>query len=157
MKRVLIWVVAALVVITVVASVYFRTVGDDPAVWHADPLTTKRTGKPNDYLLAPAGSTAATPDQAGPVLAMAPDALMFLIDSVATPDGARPIAGSLDEGWVTYVQRSALLGFPDYITVRAISVDGGVTPVIWSRSRFGDSDLGVNAKRVERWLSTIEP
>ncbi|MEM6355297.1 MAG: hypothetical protein AAF844_06390, partial [Pseudomonadota bacterium] len=43
----------------VIAVLLVRAVGHDPERWHADPATAARTGKPNDYLVAPAGSTTA--------------------------------------------------------------------------------------------------
>ena len=55
----------------------------------------------------------------------------------------------------TYVQTSALLAFPDYISVKAVPVGDGAGLVIWSRSRFGKSDLGVNRERIEEWLAKL--
>ena len=65
------------------------------------------------------------------------------------------IAGSRDEAMITFVTRTALWGFPDYTTVRVIQ-QGEETPQwhlqIHGRLRFGRSDLGVNAKRIDGWL-----
>ncbi len=61
------------------------------------------------------------------------------------------LAGSLDEGMITYVTRSALWGFPDYTTVGLR--DGRI--VLYGRARFGKSDMGVNAKRLDGWLSQL--
>ena len=56
----------------------------------------------------------------------------------------------------TYVQRSAWMRFPDYISVRALPAgDKRATLAVFSRSRYGASDLGVNAKRVSAWLAAI--
>ena len=49
---------------------------------------------------------------------------------------------------ITYVTRSALFRFPDYTTVR--HRDAQIE--IYGRLRFGRSDLGVNAARIDRWL-----
>ncbi len=66
------------------------------------------------------------------------------------------IGGSPSEAFVTYVQTSGLFGFPDYVSVRFIELDAGrSTLAVFSRSRLGQSDLGVNKKRVERWLGAI--
>ncbi|MEL6267324.1 MAG: DUF1499 domain-containing protein, partial [Pseudomonadota bacterium] len=59
------------------------------------------------------------------------------------------VAGSAAEGFVTYVQTSRIVGFPDYVSAR--TVEGGIA--VWSRSRYGYSDLGVNRARVEDWLA----
>ncbi|WP_428515957.1 DUF1499 domain-containing protein [Roseovarius sp.] len=61
------------------------------------------------------------------------------------------LAGSVDEGMITYVTRSALWGFPDYTTVA--HRDGRI--VLYGRARFGKSDLGVNAKRLDGWLAQL--
>jgi uncharacterized protein (DUF1499 family) len=65
------------------------------------------------------------------------------------------VAGSPQEGHVTYVQRSLVFGFPDYISVRAMETEGGTALAVFSRARFGHSDLGVNRERVERWLEAL--
>ncbi|WP_425039131.1 DUF1499 domain-containing protein [Primorskyibacter sp. S187A] len=61
------------------------------------------------------------------------------------------LAGSAESGHVTYVTRSALWGFPDYVTLQR--TDGQIR--VFSRLRFGKADLGVNAARVDRWLEAL--
>ncbi len=61
------------------------------------------------------------------------------------------------DGQDVYVSRSKLWGFPDYIT---FALTPGETPaqtraVIYSRLRFGQSDMGVNQKRVKQILTGI--
>lgn len=60
----------------------------------------------------------------------------------------RIFAGAVADGMVTYVTRSLIFGFPDYTTVR--QDEGSI--VIYGRQRFGRSDFGVNAARIEGWL-----
>lgn len=57
---------------------------------------------------------------------------------------------------VHYVVRSALLNFPDLVTVQ-VNPDGPDrgTLVIWSRSVYGRSDLGVNRDRTNAWLDAL--
>ena len=56
-----------------------------------------------------------------------------------------------------YIQRSALLKFPDTIVVRYIELpEGGTTLAIYSRSQLGHSDLGVNLARLKRWLRKLK-
>ncbi len=62
------------------------------------------------------------------------------------------LAGSVSDGHVTYVTRSAFWGFPDYTTMQL--VDGQIR--MFARLRFGASDLGVNGKRLERVLAAIQ-
>ena len=67
------------------------------------------------------------------------------------------IAGSAAAGFVTYVQRSQLFGFPDFISVKFIDLpSGGSTIAVFSRARDGKSDLDVNKKRVTRWVEQTQ-
>jgi len=71
---------------------------------------------------------------------------------------ARPRVSRLarDGTMATYVQRSAVFGFPDYISIHATPDGDGSTLSVYSRSRFGHSDLGVNKSRIERWLTELQ-
>lgn len=62
------------------------------------------------------------------------------------------LAGSPEDGLITYVTRSQLWGFPDYTTVQFS--EG--TLKLFARLRFGASDLGVNAARLTDVLATLE-
>ena len=120
--------------------------------WHVDPTRAVRSGNPNDYLLGPGGD--------GPPLTstLAPPALATRLDVVALAEPrTERIAGDPANGFVTYVQRSAVMGFPDAISVRVEPEGAGSRLSIWSRSRFGKGDLGVNRRRVERWLAALDP
>jgi len=66
------------------------------------------------------------------------------------------VAGDLDSLMITYVQRSRVFGFPDYLTVRAVATAGGAGLIIWSRARYGRGDFGVNRARVEAWLALLD-
>lgn len=156
MKRILIWLVGIAIALTVAASVFFRMATDDPSIWHVDPITAERTGNPNDYIVAPEGLRSSPPDRISEVRSGTPKELLFQFDSIAAPTSKR-LAGSLDEGFITYVQRTMLMGYPDYISVKAVEVDGGAALVIYSRSRYGRSDFGVNMDRIERWLAQMGP
>lgn len=142
---------ALLVVIAAAGGLAVRSVAHDPARWHVNPAEAVRSGAPNDFLAAPAGTTVATPDLL--LETRDPAAAMTALDRVARQaPRTEVVAGDPADGFVTYVQRSALIGFPDYVSVS--TVEGGIA--IWSRSRFGYSDLGVNGERVRRWLAAAE-
>ncbi|MEM7489441.1 MAG: DUF1499 domain-containing protein [Pseudomonadota bacterium] len=132
------------------AALYVRSVAMDPARWHADPEAGERTGRPNDVLVAEGG------DIPAPVLPGPPGEVAARLDAIALADpGTERIAGSVEEGWMTYVQRSALMGYPDAISVKVTPEGEGSRVSIWSRSRFGYRDFGVNRERVERWLRAL--
>ncbi len=61
-----------------------------------------------------------------------------------------------DELTERYIQRSALLRFPDTIVVRYFDLPGEMsTLAVYSRSQLGYSDMGKNKARVERWLDKL--
>jgi hypothetical protein len=137
------------------AAVLIRGVGHDPAVWHVDPAATTRSARPNDALAAPPGLTPSPPDIPLAFVDRPASDLLAAVDATARGEPrVAVVAGSLDEGRITYVQRSALFGFPDYISVSVVAGESGSGLVLWSRSRFGYSDLGVNRSRLERWLES---
>ena len=66
------------------------------------------------------------------------------------------VEGSVDEGMMTFVARSTVFGFRDFITVKATDEAGGSKLAIYARPRFNVYDWGVNQKRLDRWLSKLE-
>ena len=65
-------------------------------------------------------------------------------------------AGDIADSYATYIVRSKVMGFPDFISLRVIEAGDHLTQVdVFSRSRFGYSDLGVNEKRVLYWQKAL--
>jgi len=140
-------VIAAVLVLGVAAfALYVRLAPNDPALVHADPLTDGRTGSNAAYLGPPEA----------PVFDMTPDALFAEIERVvlSTPRVAK-VAEGPEPLHASYIARTALWGFPDYVSVRVVEAGGGASYAIWSRSRFGESDLGANAARLADWRGRI--
>lgn len=79
------------------------------------------------------------------------DTLFAKLDHVIMASGSTRLAGSVDQGMATYISRTRIMGFPDYTTVRA--TDDGLQ--IYGRLRFGRSDFGVNAKRLDGWIAQL--
>jgi len=81
-----------------------------------------------------------------------PQAALARLDAIirATPR-TKVLAGSVGEGHVSYVTRSALWGFPDTTNVW---LEGDLLH-IRGQLRFGGSDLGVNRARIEGWLQAL--
>ena len=73
------------------------------------------------------------------------------LDQIIRDSGARVLAGSVEEGHITYISRTRLIGFPDYTTVQ---LRGDIIG-IYGRLRFGRSDLAVNRARIEGWLAQL--
>lgn len=154
MKKVLrmfLWIVVILVALAVVGGIYVRNANDDPKVWHLDPEGAKGTGKPNNFRVSPTGEGKA---HRSPVFDMSPSDLMTKFQKMALAQPDTILLGERD-GFATYVQRTKLVQFPDYISVKAVAVEGGSALHIYSRSRFGYSDRGVNRKRALSWLEKL--
>lgn len=141
------WIALIAFAALVVAMIVPRIAPDDPARWSADPTTATPPDSPNSYLVAGHDAVA---------LPLAPQAAFDRIHAIAM-DEPRVALLTRDaaNGLATYVQRSALFGFPDYISIKFEPKGDGSQLSIYSRSRFGYSDLGANKARVERWLDKI--
>lgn len=117
-------------------AAWVRLAPSDPARWHVPP--EPRAGQGDNWVVEiwPGDS-----------------ARLARLDTVirASPR-MQVLAGSPQEGMITYVPRSKLWRFPDYVTLR-------LTPegiVLHARARFGRSDLGVNRARLARWRERLE-
>ncbi|MBK5932810.1 uncharacterized protein (DUF1499 family) [Rhodovulum imhoffii] len=132
-------------------AVYVRAARDDPARWHADPEMAVRPVSPNAFLIR-----ADTGDMAPPVFPVPPSVLAQAVADVALGEPRTVLlAGAPEDLHMTFVQRSALWRFPDYISVRVGATPDGASLSAFSRSRFGRSDLGVNEARMIRWLEVL--
>lgn len=147
--KVLAWIAGALVVLVLLAMAAVRLAPSDPAAWHVDPASAEPG--PGRFVVKPEGG-----DTDGPLLPMPPREALAALDRVAraTPR-TQVLAGSVEEGRITYLTRSAIWGFPDYTTVEAVPAEGGSRLVIFARLRFGESDMGVNGRRVRAWLDAL--
>lgn len=154
--RIVLVIAGVLLVGVAVAALMVRRLDHDAAVWHVDPLTAPKPETPNSYRVAPA-DTAADADAVAPVFQIPASDLATQFDRIARSDGnVDVVGGSASSGFVTYVQTSTLFAFPDYISVKFIAVDATTsTLAVFSRSRLGQSDLGVNKKRVTSWLDQL--
>ena len=147
------WFANVLAVLGFVGLLVVRSAEHDPDLWHVDPADTARTRKPNDALAAPVGTTRVDPDIELSLVTRSSIELLAALDAVARAEPrVEVVAGGVEAGKITYVQRSAIIGFPDYISVSTIETIDGNGLILWSRSRYGHSDLGVNRARLERWL-----
>jgi len=123
-------------------AAWVRLAPSNPAVWHVSPMVE---GPWDDFQTAPGAAMLRLSLAKG-----APGDLLARLDAVAmAAPRTKRLAGSVTEGRITWVTRSALWGFPDYTTAEA-RADG---LYIHARLRFGGDDLGVNADRLRDWLS----
>jgi uncharacterized protein (DUF1499 family) len=116
-----------------------------------------RPASPNTALAAPEGFNP-PPDTVTPSYPMPADRLFAQIQAVAAGQ-PRTYQAALygDRLQAHYVVRSALLNFPDLIMVQVTKADAdSSTLIIYSRSVYGYSDLGVNRQRVTTWLAALQ-
>ncbi len=149
-----------------------------PTAWLMDgspldlPATPEAIGpaeKPNRAVACGAGlCPGAGMTLEAPLFRLSPDALAQEMRQVAEVSPRTEIvAEDADGRGFTAVQRTSVIGFPDTIRVWCRPAPTGATPeeasgpgrlstlAILSRSRYGYSDLGVNEKRVRRWLKAL--
>lgn len=159
MLRFLGWVLLAFVLLVAGAMLYVRLAPLDAATWHVDPVSAPTPETPNSFRVLAPGATPAPEEMVSPVYAVPPAELMQAFDrmALAQPRTER-LAGTPDgQSFVTYVQRTPLVAYPDYVSVRAVPVGEGQSAlVILSRSRFGKSDLGVNRARITQWIAALD-
>jgi uncharacterized protein (DUF1499 family) len=117
----------------------------------------QRPSSPNTALAAPAG-TIPTPDIVTPVYAAAAGRLYDAVLAAAAAQPRTFLAAAFPaERQAHFVARSAWFNFPDLITAQV--GDAGreaSTLVLYSRSVYGYSDLGVNRQRLSAWLAAIQ-
>lgn len=128
------------------AALWFRMAPMPAEVWHVEPADVTPPASPNYDLRV--GVRA-------PVFDAPLDIIAMRLDAVATAERADIIGGDAFTGHVTYVARSALMGYPDAVSVRLVPVQGGTRVEMFSRSRFGYSDMGVNTARLDRWIAAM--
>ncbi|RMF35138.1 MAG: DUF1499 domain-containing protein [Alphaproteobacteria bacterium] len=160
MRLFIILVLVGLAFLAGITVFMIRTVKHTPIEkWHVDPMTAESPTTPNYYRVGPRDLQPAPVDETAPVYAVGAQELARALDEFALRQrDTRRIAGEPSDLWMTYVQRTEVLKFPDYISVRIIPLeDGRSTLSIFSRARFGYGDMGVNRKRVEDWLAALRP
>ena len=118
-------------------AVYVRVAPTDAANWHV-PVTADTSR-----------------DMTGGAIRVlsADETVLQRVDAAARAlPRTRVLAGSVEDGRITYVTRSRVIGFPDYTTVE---YSNGLLRM-HARLRFGRSDFGVNAERLQRLLAAAE-
>ena len=129
-----VWLVVAAVV---GLGLFVRLAPSDPARWHVPVVAEADRDLPKGLIR---------------VVQTGPDGLARLDQVARATPRTTVLAGSVDEGLITYVTRSRVFGFPDYTTAQ----QDGDTLRIFGRLRFGRRDFDVNRTRVEGWLAALQ-
>lgn len=140
--RTLVFLLALALLLVPGMLLYIRVAPSDPARWHGDPETIPDPQTPNFARLS-ADVPLSNSETATRIAAQ------------ARRDGAQKLAG--DRELTTWIVRSRLMGFPDYVTIRLDETAQDTRLTALSRARFGRGDMGVNAARLQRWIGAITP
>lgn len=149
--RILVFSVVFVLVFLLVVSVFIRLAPMHPDQWHVDPSSATPPNSPNYALLI--GENA-------PVVSGSVQDLSARVAQIAQDNGWQVIGGDAQAGFVTYVTRSRVFGFPDAISIKlsAAQSEGDAERSrieIFSRSRFGYDDLGANEEHVAKLLRPL--
>ena len=156
MTKILLWGLGLLGLLIVVGVAGLLLLAADTArdVDFGKPLLTDR---PNQYLACPEGFCADKPGEVAPVFDVPPEKLLAAWDRVMAAEPRTMSLPQKSPDRRSYEQRSKLLRYPDRITVQAVPMDDGKSSIaIYSQSKYGYSDAGVNETRVKRLLSRLK-
>ncbi len=129
---------------------------DPPQV--IDLRSFERPTSPNSYLICPPGQCAAKNDEEGPVVDLPPERVLVAALKVASLErNVTPQEADSALGQLMFIQRTAVLQFPDVVRIQAIQMPGGKTGIaLYSHSIFGKYDFGANKTRAQRWMTAIK-
>lgn len=128
--------VLVVAVLAIAGAAYVRLAPSHPEKWHRKAEITHDSTSENSVRRM--------------IIAGADGLREFEKIALATPRTV-VLAGSVEEGMITFITRSRLLQYPDYTTA---SQDGTILK-IYGRSRFGRKDFSVNANRVDGWIEAL--
>ena len=112
----------------------------------------------NYYLVCPAKYCNVSPNEISPVYPVSAEDLYNAFNHIISQESRVNFVYSIPEqGQFQLIQKSLILGFPDDIAVQFIALsDNTSTLAIYSKSRYGYYDFGVNKRRVTQWLEQLK-
>jgi uncharacterized protein (DUF1499 family) len=122
-------------------------------------LTALRSPLPQPgFLACPPDYCSVTPGLTTPVFALPWQVLRDdWTTMIAAEPRVVPVETRAEGRRLVYIQHSAIFRFPDIITVEFVPLGPDRSGIaLFSRSRYGRGDFGVNRRRVERWLRRLE-
>jgi hypothetical protein len=143
-------IIFAVFLILIIVLCYIRFAKPNESNWHVDPELVSRNDLRNSFLFNSKSSNFF--HYAVPV-----KELYLELDTIFEEDKCQRVFGDIDDGLITFVCRSRLFGFPDYVSISFREPETGVSTLsVFSRSRFGIYDFGKNKKRVTKWLQQLK-
>lgn len=113
---------------------------------------------PNKYLVCPKDYCRAKADAVSSTYGVSVAALKTAWNTMVAQQPRVTLLSAFQDGrQKRYMQLSHVFHFPDFITVEFISVDEDhSTLALYSRSRYGHGDMGVNQERIQKWLQELQ-
>ena len=153
MKAVTIVIFSVLFAVFVAAALWVRFAPASQDQFHIKPSDVQDVGLGQNYYMLGSSTFAQKPAQ---VLDGQLSENAARIDQILTSElGGARFAGSLDDGWATYVFRTKWMGYPDYMSISLVSESEKTELSVFSRSRYGIRDFGVNKTRVQSLLTSL--
>lgn len=119
--------------------------------------TLQLPSTPNYYLVCPQGYCQSASQVSSTYRLSAAKLASQFVHWIQQQPRVRLVASDLATMQYTFIQRSKIFRFPDYIYLQFIPLsDETATLAIYSRSKYGYSDMGVNRKRVQSWLRHLK-
>lgn len=124
----------------------------------ADFPNLEKGSKPNRWLVAPAGLLPGTAkaDAEAPRFGVSPEKLFAALREAVQ---AQPRVSEVEidplAKRLRYTQAVPVVGFKDDIDAVVLDAEGGSTLAVFSRSRVGYGDFGVNKRRVKGLLEAL--
>ena len=129
---------------------YIRFSKVDQSIWHLDPDSITYINANNSFLLNHKNKGAET-------FNIGANALFNNLNDIILNDNCEKVFGDINLGLITYVCRSKVFGFPDYISISVKKLDVNKSSMsAFSRSRFGRYDFGKNKQRIQKWLTELK-
>ncbi len=140
--------VLSIVIVVVIWVLWSRFSSGDPDRWHVDPADADEPGRSGWRMIG----------REAPRFSGDPATILNVLTEIALADPlVRLLDGDNAEGMITFVVRSKVFGFRDYVTVKAVA-EGPVTKLnVISRARASTgTEMGRNRERLDRWLAELE-
>lgn len=130
--------------------------GCESEVTTVDIRTLATRSANHDALACPVGLCRIPADYESPDFAVTVEELMTKIQALIEEEPRTKLVQENDTlNQLVFVQRSRFFRFPDTVRIQAVKRGSGSSIIIYSRSNYGASDLGVNKKRVDEWLTKL--
>lgn len=137
----------AIVIVAVIWLIWTRFSLGDPDRWHVDPADADAPGRTGWRMIG----------REAPRYPGDPTSVLTTFTEIALEEPrVRLLDGDTAEGMITLIARSRVLGFKDYITVKAVAEGPKTKLGVISRAAASAGDLGRNRERLDRWLAELE-